>query len=348
MPPSTLIIRADASIAMGTGHVMRCLALAQAWQDQGGQCIFAMAETTAASEERIRGERFEVLPVAATQGTLQDAAQVVELAQACHSSWVVMDGYQFDSEYQRKVKAAGIKLLVVDDGGQYESYSADFVVDQNIDASEMTYEERARSSQLLLGTRYVMLRREFDRWREWTRDIPDTARRLLVTIGGSDPDGLTLRLVQALPKVCLPDMVATVVIGGSNPRVSQLRHAAEATGTPIELVCDPPNLPELMAQSDLAIICAGGTLWELLYMGCAILSYTRGTLQAQVIAQLSALGAVLDLGAIESFDVTRLTAAITMLAGRQRREEMSRMGRKIVDGEGARRVLRGMLKGDPE
>jgi spore coat polysaccharide biosynthesis predicted glycosyltransferase SpsG len=142
-------------------------------------------------------------------------------------------------------------------------------------------------------------------------------------------------------------MATTVVIGGSNPHVPQLQHAASATTTPIELVRDPPNLPELMAQSDIAIICAGGTLWELLYMGCAILSYTRGALQAQVIARLGAIGAVHDLGAIETFDLSRLASAIGLLAGRERRGKMSRMGRKMVDGEGVRRVLQRMLDADP-
>ena len=131
MPPSTLIIRADASIAMGTGHVMRCLALAQAWQDQGGQCIFAMAETTAASEGRIRGEKFEVTPVRASPGTLQDAEQLVQLALAHDATWVVVDGYQFDVEYQRRLKAGGLKVLVVDDTGHACAYVADVVLDQN-------------------------------------------------------------------------------------------------------------------------------------------------------------------------------------------------------------------------
>ena len=247
-----------------------------------------------------------------------------------------------------KVKAAGLKLLVVDDGGRYEGYSADLVLDQSIGADAMTDGERTGSAQLLSGSRYVMLRREFDQWRKWKREIPNTARRLLITIGGSDPDGLTLRLVEVLPRVCLPGMLTTVVVGGSNPQGSHLQRAAGAKGALVELVHDPPNLPELMARSDLAVICGGGTLWELLYMGCAILSYSRGALQAQVIARLGTLGAVHDLGAIETFDVARLTAAIGMLAGRERREELSRMGRKMVDGEGARRVLRRMLKGDLE
>ena len=346
MPNGTLIIRADASIAMGTGHVMRCLALAQAWQDQGEQCIFAMAETTPATEGRVRAEKFEVVRMACPASSPQDAALLADLARAHHAGWVVVDGYQFDDEYQRNVKAAGHRLLVVDDGGRYQGYSADLVLDQSVGEGELTSGERNGSAQLLLGTRYVMLRREFDRWRKWKREIPNTPRRLLVTIGGSDPDGLTLRLLQVVPRVCLPGMLTTVVVGGSNPQWNQLQRAADATGVPIELVRDHPNLPELMAQSDLAVICAGGTLWELLYMGCTILSYARGKLQAQVIARLGTLGAIHDLGAIESFDAARLASAIAMLAGRERREEMSRMGRRMVDGEGARRVLRRMLRGD--
>ena len=345
MPPGTLILRADASVALGTGHVMRCLALAQAWQDEGGECIFAMAEATTATERRVRAEKCAVVRMSCPACSPQDAALLAELARAHHAGWVVVDGYQFDAEYHRNVKAAGLKLLVVDDGGRYEGHSADLVLDQSIGAGEMTGGERTGSAQLLLGSRYVMLRREFDQWRKWKREIPNTARRLLVTIGGSDPDGLTLKLVQILPRVCLPGMLTTVVIGGSNPQGSQLQRAADATGAPIELVRDPPNLPELMAQSDLAVICGGGTLWELLYMGCAILSYARGALQEQVIARFGTLGAVHDLGPIETFDVARLTSAIAVLAGRERREEMSRMGRKMVDGEGARRVLRRMLKG---
>ena len=165
----------------------------------------------------------------------------------------------------------------MDDGGRYEDYSADLVLDQSIGAGEMTMRESGwLDTQLLLGTRYVMLRREFDRWRDWKREIPSTARRLLITIGGSDPDGLTLRLVRGSSEGLPPGMLTTVVVGGSNPQGAQLQRAADATGAPIELVRDPPNLPELMAQSDLAVICAGGTLWELLYMGCAILSYARG------------------------------------------------------------------------
>ena len=98
MPPGTVIIRADASVAMGTGHVMRCLALAQAWQDEGGECIFAMAEASPSLEERVRSEKIEIVTITASPGSPQDAAQFAELAGKHHACWVVVDGYQFDVE----------------------------------------------------------------------------------------------------------------------------------------------------------------------------------------------------------------------------------------------------------
>jgi UDP-2,4-diacetamido-2,4,6-trideoxy-beta-L-altropyranose hydrolase len=346
MPPGTLILRSDASFAMGTGHVMRSLALAQAWQDEGGSCVFAMAEATPAVERRLRAEKCEVSTVAATPASQQDAAQVVELAAKNRATWIVVDGYQFDVAYQRTLKAAGLQVLIVDDGGRCGSYCADMVLDQGPDADEGPYRSRETYTRLLLGTRYVLLRREFTAWREWKREIPPVAQRLLVTIGGSDPEGLTSRIIEALREPATPALATTVVVGGSNPRRSELEHPNNKTPSSMQLVSDPPNMPELMAQSDLAVICAGGTLWELLYMGCASLIYIRDEGHRQTIARLQDAGAVHNLGAVWEFEESRLRADIGELAASsKRREEMAEIGRQIVDGEGPRRVLSRLLGG---
>ena len=190
MPPPgqpIVIFRADASVAMGTGHVMRCIALAQAWQDQNGECVFAAAESTSASEARLRDEKFEFVRITASPGTPQDAAQLVQLGIARHGSWIVVDGYQFDVEYQRAVKAAGLKLLVIDDAAHVGADAADLVLDQNAHADENLYQHGEDDTRLLLGSRYALLRREFKVWREWDREIAPSGRKVLVTIGGSVP-----------------------------------------------------------------------------------------------------------------------------------------------------------------
>jgi ribosomal protein S18 acetylase RimI-like enzyme len=202
------------------------------------------------------------------------------------------------------------------------------------------YANRESYTRLLLGPRYALLRREFQERHMWRRDIPPSGRRLLVTMGGSDPDNLTRRLIEALPEISVPDLEITIVAGGSNPRLSELQHAIRGSSTPIHLMGDASNMPELVAQADAAIICAGGTLWELLCMGCPTLSYFRTSAQGEIVAALDALGALHNLGSVEAFEHTSLICAVEeLMACRAQREKMSQVGRSLVDGKGIARVL---------
>jgi UDP-2,4-diacetamido-2,4,6-trideoxy-beta-L-altropyranose hydrolase len=345
MPAGTLIIRADASTTMGTGHVMRCLALAQGWRDGGGNVVFAMAESTPAIDQHLRTEGVDVAKLKPSLSTFEDAREVSKLARDDRATWVVVDGYHFDSEYQRSLTNAGLKLLFVDDCAQCGHHFADLVLDQNAHANAEMYANRESYTRLLLGPRFVLLRRDFQLWRHWERRIPGIARRLLITMGGSDPDQLTLRLIEALPKISLSNVEITVVAGGSNPLLSELQQASRDSGE-IHLVSNTNNMPELMAQSDLAIICAGGTLWELLYMGCPTLSYSRTPIQAAIISELNTAGVVRSLGSVEDFEESMLATAVDdLVASQEAREKMARLGRRLVDGGGIGRILQYIAPG---
>src|SRR5947209_553477 len=100
MSLGALLIRADASVAIGTGHVMRCLALAQAWQDAGGRVVFVMAQHTIAIKNRLRREAIDVILLQVAPGSQEDSSQTAAIAADLAVDWVVVDGYQFDSTYQ--------------------------------------------------------------------------------------------------------------------------------------------------------------------------------------------------------------------------------------------------------
>jgi UDP-2,4-diacetamido-2,4,6-trideoxy-beta-L-altropyranose hydrolase len=344
MPPSTLIIRADASIAMGTGHVMRCLALAQAWQDQGGECIFAMAETTTATERRVRGEKFEVIPLRASPGTLQDAEQVVQLTLAHHASWVVVDGYQFDVEYQRRLKAAGLKVLVVDDTGHAGAYVADVVLDQNVNACERVYQRRESDTRLLLGPRYALLRREFKSWRKWKREIAPIARKVLVTVGGTDPDNVTVRIIRALRLLAEDKLEATIVIGGANPHGDGLEQEIKGAGDTLRLVRDAFDMPRLIADADVAISAAGITCWEMCFLGLPSVLIDVAENQTPVAHELDRQGVATYAGSSGQVTPQDIAARLKLLLfAPERRATMSERGRRLVDGCGAERVVSAML-----
>jgi UDP-2,4-diacetamido-2,4,6-trideoxy-beta-L-altropyranose hydrolase len=351
MPPSTLILRADANIAMGTGHLMRCLALAQAFQDkagqdQGGPCIFTMAEGTAAAEERIRREKFEVVNLAESTGPPQDAAQVIELARARQAAWVVLDGYQFDIEYQRRLKAVGMKLLVVDDTGHAGAYAADLVLDQNVHATEDSYARRESYCQLLLGPRYALLRREFKPWRNWKREIAPVARKVLVTVGGSDPDNVTFRIICALRLLAEHNLEATVVVGGSNPHANSLEREVESGGDALRLVRDVPDMPKLMAEADVAISAAGITTWEMCFLGLPAVLIDVAENQTPGARELDRQGIAIHAGSSQAATPESIAARLKpLLVSPECRAAMSERGRKLVDGLGAERVVSAMRGG---
>ncbi len=335
--PGTLILRCDASVSMGTGHVMRCLALAQAWQDFRGEAVFAMSDPSAAMVERLSAEKLDTIRLSAVAGSMRDAQETVRVAKNYSARWVVVDGYGFDANYQRALKSAGLKLLLVDDLAEAEHYFADLVLNQNTCAREESYFHREPYTRLLLGLHFALLRREFTVLSERKREVTTVGKKLLVTMGGSDPDNLTLRVAQAFASMKEFEVIA--VAGPSNPHQRTLRELATVCEGRLQIVVNSTKIEELMCWADLSVIAAGGTLWELLCLGTPVLSYARNSLQANILGELDAQGVVYFLGVSGAFDGTSLKASIGNLASApQKRSRMSELSKSLIDGLGAARI----------
>src|ERR1035441_6913367 len=333
----SLLIRADGSARIGTGHVMRCLALAQSWQQAGGRAIFAQAASTPALERRLRQEGFETTQLDAEPGGIEDGVQTLEQARTFKASWIVADGYRFGTAWQKQIKDAGQRLLLIDDYGHAEHYSADWILNQNLHAVESLYACREPHTHLLLGTRYALLRQEFLAWKNWQREMPAVARKVLVTLGGSDPDNVTGKVIEALAG--LRNLEAVVAIGGSNQNIEAIRAAIRNGGTPVRLVEDAANMPELMAWADVAVAAGGTTSWELAFMGLPALILVLAPNQSAVTKALEERGVAHNLGLASENSGDRIALAIQTLShDSERRCALSRAGGQYVDGLGSRRV----------
>lgn len=335
-----ILFRADASTRIGTGHVMRCLALAQAWQDAGGQAVFVVAPAAATLVAHVRSAGVEVVHLEAPPGSETDAAYTATLARHLQASWVVVDGYHFGLDYRRRLKDAGLQLLLIDDNGSPPHGWADTIVNPNPRAHAGPYRSRSPHTRLLLGARYALLRREFALWRDWQRDTPTVARKLLVTLGGSDPDNVTGTIIHALQQVTIDALEVIVVVGSHNPHAQQLQSVIQATRRPIRLLRHVTDMPGLMAWADMAVSAAGCTVWELAFMGVPALVVTLASNQEPTADWLRTTGFAWVLGRAQQWSADDVTRAVTQLSvAAERRAAMSKRGRELIDGEGAERIV---------
>jgi len=339
----TLVIRADASAEIGTGHVMRCLALGQAWEDAGGRVIFITGCVNPQLLRRLCEEGFEVHVLKQVHPNAEDLGATARFLAANSEAWAVLDGYHFDSQYQREVKQTGCRLLVIDDIAHLPHYWADIVLNQNILAEKLRYSCEPYT-QLLLGTDYVLLRREFLTLGNWKRETPDVARRLLITLGGSDPRNASLKAVQALRCVRADSLEAVVVAGGDNPRYEQLRSTSRSVRWPIRVEGHIANMADLMTWADIAVAGGGSTCWELAFTQVPACIMVTAEHQRNVVTGLADEGVVRDLGSWSHIATETLATEISLLMRDSfQRARMASRGRELVDGQGVHRVLTAMM-----
>jgi len=268
----SLFIRADATTGIGTGHIMRCLALAQAWQDQSGKVTFISHCESDALRQRLIDEGMNLINIEKShpdQNDLECTMMVLHefsKQNMQNTTWLVIDGYHFDAAYQKCIKEAGYKLLWIDDCGHSDHYYADLVLNQNISADASFYAHREPDTRLLLGTRYALLRREFKQWCGWQREIPTVARKVLVTLGGGDPENVTLKVVQALEHVSIAGLEAKIIVGPANPNL-QILEREISDHTNLQLITNATNMPALMEWADITVSAGGSTCWEMALMG---------------------------------------------------------------------------------
>jgi UDP-2,4-diacetamido-2,4,6-trideoxy-beta-L-altropyranose hydrolase len=337
-------VRADASVKIATGHVMRCLALSQAWQDSGGEVIYAMAQKTPSMTKRLTAEAITIVNVDAEPGSRDDASWTARLAKETDAEWAAIDGYGFGQPYQRNLRDADVRFACIDDNGDSAHYYGNLVLNQNVYAEENFYQNREPYTRLLLGANYALLRREFSPWREWKRVTSYQPQRILVTLGGSDPTNITDNVIRGLNNIHDTNLNVAVVVGGDNPHRAALEETAAQSRHRIELLISPSNMPELMAGADVAISAAGATCWEMCFFGVPLLLTDVAPNQLRIASTLSQMGLAVYLGNSEEISGPLIATALEqLLASFETRAQMSQRCRELIDGRGASRVVKELL-----
>jgi UDP-2,4-diacetamido-2,4,6-trideoxy-beta-L-altropyranose hydrolase len=339
-PRSRLIVRADGSHAVGAGHLMRCLALTHAWRDRGGAVTFVTYCESDALVARLGDASDELVRLPAPHPSNADRARLLELAAHHPGATVALDGYGFDVAYHRPLRAAGHRLLLLDDHAHQPRYEADWILNQNTIATPALYAARAPGAALLLGPAFALLRSEFVRHRGWTRPPLTRVRRILVTLGGSDPDNVTLAVLRGLAAAVPADAQVRVIAGHSNAHGDSLRAFASAQPFDCTILTGVDDMPAELMAADVAVSAAGTTTWELAFLQLPALIVTTADNQGTNAAAMEQRGATRDLGRPDAGLAARVARELrALVADTAALNAMARAGRTVIDGQGAGRVV---------
>ncbi|MBU1908469.1 MAG: hypothetical protein KJ726_00290, partial [Verrucomicrobia bacterium] len=268
-----------------------------------------------------------------------------ELGREINAGVMVLDGYHFSRDYQARVRVFGaFPVMVLDDYAEIGGHDADLILDQNYGADVSLYGTSSRVGRFLLGTDYVLLRREFRLRRKTPRDVADRAGKILIAMGGSDPDNLSGKVIEVLRGLLDDGATFKVVAGPACPHLDVLRKRSGESAGRIDLIADSNDMPDLLAWADLVILAGGGTLWEALCMGCPVVSLARHPVQDVILGKMGKAGIIAYAGFAASLEMKAFQGEIIeLVASRPRRAEMSRKGQQLIDGEGTSRVVRALF-----
>ena len=317
-----VLFRTDASTAIGAGHLMRCLALAQHLRDKDVACDLLTTDPTMPLVEAWRHESIPLHQNPAEPGTLDDANLTAATAIRVGAEWIIVDGYCFSTPYQQAIRDSGLSLMCIDDLASLP-FDADIVVNQNPGAQYLTHYELHDNGQLLLGADYVMIRRSL------RTDEAVGGGGLLVTLGGADRDNTGL----AMLKLIVGDFPLRLICTADSEGLAAAQAYADDSDGRV-LVQPAGNIDPLMLTADAAICAGGVTALELAYLGVPLVIMTTADNQETGAAALADAGAAIRVHSIpEAAEI-----ANDLMTDAKQRRSMAAAGRGLIDGRGVLRV----------
>ena len=365
-----IVFRTDASLDIGTGHVMRCLTVATACRQRGIECVFLCRILDGGLHDQIRSKGFGVVVLPSLERQPGKARTVETGSRAQYSfwlevdwhtdalqttrcldevgsvDWLIVDHYAIDVRWEALVRPQCQNMMVIDDLAD-RSHDCDVLLDQNLGRLIGDYDGLVPEGCIrLIGPKFALLRPEFAALRGYSlaRRSAPVLKSLLISMGGVDRDNATGEILQALRECPLPeDCRITVVMGPHAPWLETVRQSAQSLPWRTEVVVNVSDMARLMADSDLAIGAAGSTAWERCCLGVPTIQLVLAQNQAEIAKALSEAGAALTAGAEKLHEV--FFSVLTATGCGERLLTVGQAAASISDGFGTQRVIDKLMRG---
>ncbi|MGQ9629937.1 MAG: UDP-2,4-diacetamido-2,4,6-trideoxy-beta-L-altropyranose hydrolase [bacterium] len=328
-----LIYRVDGSKSIGLGHISRALALAGELK-KFSEITFVMRDFPEGTE-RVRAQGYRIVPIPRDAPPIEEIGILTETISERRAKGLIIDKKDNDYVYMSLVKRSGVIIWDFDDLGSGRSL-ADYVIDANLSPEENIAD--SGNTRYMLGPKYMVLNGSFTQYARKRKSIGEV-KQIMITMGGSDPQNLTSRVIRALDEV-RGDIKTIVVTGGAFAHYDALQDTLNNIRGDLILRFDIPNMAELMYQSDIAITSGGITMFEAASLGTPAIILCQNEDQMKNARRFSEAGAAVNLGLGSGIpEEAILIATISLMQNVEQRRSMSEAGKRLVDGRGRERVV---------
>ena len=317
-----VVFRADASVKMGSGHVMRCLTLAKELKENGAEVIFISRAHDGNLNQLIIRKGFQVIefpkPIGADIGEAstngddyndwlgvaeeQDAKETIEAIRGEQSDWLIVDHYSLSEKWEKLVRSYVGNIMVIDDLAN-RPHDCDLLLDQNWfeDMGGRYGELVPLGCTKLFGPEFALLRPEFAEARKRIKPRLEVVECVFVFFGGSDPHNLTGMTLRALSKPGLAHLEVHAVIGENNPHRDEIHELVQLrNNTSLHIQVD--DIASIMAKADFAIGSGGVNTWERICLGLPSITVGFADNQILLLQRLQQNGFVKNLGRVDEID----------------------------------------------
>ncbi len=361
-----ILFRVDSSVEIGSGHVARCLTLAGALKQEHKECsIFFVCRSVGGSlVDLIKANGYECLFLEYELEPFQnktpydwsdkrvdsDADATKNIITRFDSvDLLVVDHYGIDSRWSKQIKTFCKKTLVLDDLAN-RGHECDYLLDQTLNRAADDYIGKVpKNCELLLGSDFALLRPEFSKYRleaKVRRECFETPKRVLVSVGGTDPLRMTEKVMLAISSVdnC-SNLIVDVVLSSGAPNVESVRDLSKRVGYPCVVHVDSKDMANLMMVADISVGAGGTTSWERCCVGLPTLTIQTADNQKHVLRALKEAGAIHNIDMKQESFVEYLAELFTFyMENYVKLFEMSSNAFNVCDGLGAKRCINAIFR----
>ena len=347
MKTGKIFIRADSSVDMGIGHMMRCLSLAEILVKTDFEVIFISNKLNAKIYNLIIKKQCKIciLPENNQNTNIveHDAIETQKIIESFDDSisWLLVDHRNLDIQWEKILRKSVQKIIVIDDLAN-KKHDCDILIDQNLyEKINQRYQNLVpKNCKKLLGPKYALLRSEFSNLRQKSIKSKIKLENILISFGGTDPSNETRKVLEALKILNLENIQIDVVTTSLNPFKDDIRQLCSSM-TNTNFYCDVDKIGALMKTSDLAIGAGGSTTWERCCLGLPSLVSVISDDQLACTEIMDKNGYLIYLGLAENLTVNDYIEKIKNF-NIEHLQKISELSLTLVDGQGCQRILNEM------